>query len=990
MSDTPPKEFSSRENASCSASAEVSSDLLLSDLSYCLLSEQTPQNTNTKSIKTPLLNTDTLLDEPTKKILKDLKLGSLLRTLQMDARPTCEDLLPSVGKKLQKDWKDFWSNFVKNEVKPLHELEKHCKIPMQEKHLVSVDWEKAISTFEKKDFFVEAKAFAQTEVSLKEIPKIPPEVEPSQEKWHKTLHPVFRNRNTDRDGETPKVVTTSYIRKLDNEHGVKGLCDDTVAKTTCPHCKRKGHTVQLCPFLPEKAECVSDKVTKFRDWIMQQPLPKLSHFVGSETESILRLPFRLKAWQSRVNRLQKKWMEDTSLSPEIFEEKDFSFYPQSRRNHESLWYWCTMEGVNHAFLVDLIQGFRTRWIDPKGPPLLHFRNTRSVKENREFFKTEIPRLVKAGILVPVPKDYVKYVHPVHVVTEPKLRTIVDGGPQNHFCPKHSVRMLTGNETLMSVEYGYWSLSWDTRDAFYSTHVHPTEALYNCIAFEHDNAPTEYYALLGRPMGRSDSPWDYCRGQFLLKKMLCSWGMRVEVYMDDQFVQVPPHHFLFSIVKNTVVTVLNRLSILCKKEKTFMKPEQTVWDFMGMCIDSQKLTVRSTEKNEKKTRNKLDFLLTESKVTVRHVHAMHGKLVSLRHSIQHVQVLTLALKDFIKSLYDRFGQEDSNRWEEMVELPKQVKTELEFIRANLHWLNESPVWNSHWHYDVFVDASDSAIGIHNSKILQKVEFATELAQTGSLLREAIGILFAMANGLHMYANKRVRFFTDNLGLAVCWQRNSSKLPAIAAVFRLTKAIALRYGISFWVRWNRRCQYGAVLADRLSKAADVQEWSINPTLLQSVLNAFGLPQPTIDAFAAKHCGVAPEYASQLWDGMSSLTNAVSDYSLRDFEWNRHFVYANPPFDDRVVSAWLEIVFARKMPCLVVLPVWSGRTWWWKAQQRAELIVEVPRKSTNFIPPKKWTRKTMTPKWDFLFLFFNVSGVKQKMWKFNHFTGKVHPKR
>ena len=108
--------------------------------------------------------------------------------------------------------------------------------------------------------------------------------------------------------------------------------------------------------------------------------------------------------------------------------------------------------------------------------------------------------------------------------------------------------------------------------------------------------------------------------------------------------------------------------------------------------------------------------------------------------------------------------------------------MRFLRDNFAWLNESPVWNSQWDYDVFVDASDSAIGFHNSDNFYKVEFADELAETSSLLREAVGILFALANGLEAYSGKRVRMFTDNLGLATCWQRNASKISTVAAVFR----------------------------------------------------------------------------------------------------------------------------------------------------------------------------------------------------------------
>ena len=922
--------------------------------------------------------------------LEELGLSGFLRHLEDDLSSSTLGAESAVLPWVRQEWKDFWQSKGKNEVIPLEALETAYKISNREKVYRTTDWNALLAKKVGSPAYKKLRNWAEQIIELRKYPDIPAEFDPRKSQWHSEIHPIFENRDKTGEPHTRLKADRRTASALDEKYGTKGPYIINLDRRVCKCCHRKGHTVEFCPEIKPDLPMPTEASEKLVTFLRKLKLTPLDPFVGEELESILQLPERVSKWKKRVREVRKKWFQETGISPdEIFREVDLCFYPQSRRN--ALWHWATMEGVNLPFLLDIVQGYKVKWLRSGGPPKFEFKNTASMVEHKEFLDKEIPRLQKQGILIPVPESLVKYVYLVHVVEGAKKRIIVDGSPQNHYSPKISVRMVTRNEVLLAVEPGSWVFDWDTKDAFYSIHAHPDQALWNCIR-RVVNKVKLYWALFGRPMGSNDSPWDYCRGQQLIQKMLKSWGIRVEMFMDDQFCQTPPNSLLFCAIRNTVTWVLNALFILCKKEKTHMNMYRSVWDFLGMTLDSQNLTVKASVRNREKTIRLLTETLKHKELTIEQMQKVHGKLLSLKESIQHMPILITAFQNQLSSLVRLYTSDPKINGRIKAKLSKGSRLELQFIMDNYDSLDGSPLWYGVWDVDIWTDASDYQIGIHSRDSLMKVTFPSILKEKSSLLREAVGLLFGMVNNLHQLKNKRVRFISDNLGLITGWERNGVSVSQVQSIMQLTKAIALAYNVTFWTRWKRRSTYGAVLADRLSKASDRQEWSINLDILRVTLSHFGLPWPQMDAFAAENCAVTTTYSSQFADGTNVLTNAVSNFSFRKFPWQEYFVFANPPFDDRVVGEWLELIAVRNIRCICVLPSWTSRVWWHTLMLQAQIVVILPRHVENFTPPKKWSYRTKTPKWDCVFTIHNLSKNEwrypSKWFEFHHSDKKIRP--
>lgn len=636
--------------------------------------------------------------------------------------------------------------------------------------------------------------------------------------------------------------------------------------------------------------------------------------------------------------------------------------------------------MNRKFLQDTVQGYLTKWVVV--PPQCEFKNSIYKKEHIEFYHKEINRLVKTGALVPVPAALPKFVHPVAIAEGRKLRVIVRGEFMNFHSPKHSVKLPSIADILMRVEEGYWAFSWDGLDAFYSSPAHPKEALWNCIARKAEGGGTEYFAFIGRPMGRNDSPYDYVRSQRHIEKYLASVGILLVMFMDDQLGQSPPHPVLFKCITNFVKGVLNRLMQITNQTKNQFEAEQGRIKFVGLIIDTIKCSATLTDRNLERTISAIENLLAaneKEKATARGLVKALGKVVSTNAVVQHTAILTAALKRQLKHAHEDFDLTRKKEWENVVKLSPESVSELKWLLINIPLFRERAIWNGHWDADIWTDASDSMAAGHSALGVTQTQLSEELKNQSSTAREACAVLFKLVDCLPQLRGKRIRFISDSLSLTTALQRNGSRSGKVTTILRLIKAITLKNKISFWMRWVRRSTYGLKLADHISKTADFSEWISNRRVLDTIFKSLEWQTPTIDGFANASNRVAPRYFNRSWDGQAVSHNVLSDSSFKNYAWEKEVTFFNPPYDDRIMEQTIELIMARRFLAFLLVPIWSRSLYCRRLQDLGDTFVRIPRDARMFAAGENYTLARRTPKTDTVLMRLNGNGRERKRQNF-----------
>ncbi len=225
--------------------------------------------------------------------------------------------------------------------------------------------------------------------------------------------------------------------------------------------------------------------------------------------------------------------------------------------------------------------------------------------------------------------------------------------------------------------------------------------------------------------------------------------------------------------------------------------------------------------------------------------------------------------------------------------------------------------------------------------------------------------------------------DNLGTVTLASRNGSEHPILDAIMRDIAYVCLRSNTHLWFRWLRRNNAGIVLADKLSKAADMDDWQFNPAILRRFIDYFGFPEPTIDCCASAANAQCACYISAHWDGTSV---AVDLLQQQNFNWSNEVAWINPPFSRRFILRVLEMILAYGIPTMLVVPHWDKQPFMAVIRREAQSITMFGRNQSLFIPPATFKAERKRQRWDTIVATFNIDPkreTKALLWKYCYAT-------
>ena len=143
-----------------------------------------------------------------------------------------------------------------------------------------------------------------------------------------------------------------------------------------------------------------------------------------------------------------------------------------------------------------------------------------------------------------------------------------------------------------------------------------------------------------------------------------------------------------------------------------------------------------------------------------------------------------------------------------------------------------------------------------------------AVRSSTWRELAAVWFVLVSVADSLANHRVRWFADNQNVVRILQVGSKK-PALHAVSRKIFILCIHNQIHLEPEWITRELNER--ADYLSRIIDLDDWCLNPIILNRVDKIWG--PNTIDRFADFYNKQTPRFNSRCWNPSTEAVDAFT---------------------------------------------------------------------------------------------------------------------
>ena len=164
-----------------------------------------------------------------------------------------------------------------------------------------------------------------------------------------------------------------------------------------------------------------------------------------------------------------------------------------------------------------------------------------------------------------------------------------------------------------------------------------------------------------------------------------------------------------------------------------------------------------------------------------------------------------------------------------------------------------------------------------------------------------------------ANHIVQLYEDNQAVVAILMSGTSRNPELMRELRkLFDMCGLR---NITLRPQYIQSHLNVLADKLSRLRDHDDWKLNPKIFQEAATRWGTPE--VDRFATANNAQCRRFNSRWGDPQSEARDAFTQVWVGTHSW------LNPPWG--CIGRVLAKVRCEGAEALIVVPFWSSRTWY-----------------------------------------------------------------
>ena len=562
------------------------------------------------------------------------------------------------------------------------------------------------------------------------------------------------------------------------------------------------------------------------------------------------------------------------------------------------------------------------------PPLsdpLPSHETKVSPASTQIIRREIRDLVAKGAMRKINFKYATevkgYYSKLFVVPKPdvdKFRVIINLKPLNKYIKKETFRMEGLKDVQTILEPGAFAGVVDISDAYYHVPIHKKSRKFTRFIFE--NVIYEYCAL---PMGLTDSPRVFTHVTKVIQSFLRKRQISIVMYIDDiLIVAVTFEECEYKLA--VVLNLLRRLGFLLNIKKCNLVPSQK-FTYLGHVWDTVDWTVQLKPEREHKLRKAAGKLAASTVAKCREVAAFIGRVQSVVLSVPFARAKVRMLQwDFLASCV---SEQDFNK---NMEISGTAREELKFWE-NLPGGMSLPITWPATMSTVTTDATEKGLAVYFEGDLFSESIANEYMPFSINVKELLALdrwLDTLGSEVRdTYVTWRV---DNNSALAAIKKQGSTRSwpMCLLSVSILKKAEAR----NIHILPIRVSSEENLIADAGSRFKDVQDWSLDQSLVQKMFQRWG--QGDVDLMATYLSRKLPLYFA--WNRQDPEAWGI-DALAQDVNWAQFSLpYIFPPFP--LIGQVLRKVEEQKVErMLLVAPWWPTKPFFTKL---LSMTVEVKR--------------------------------------------------
>jgi len=549
------------------------------------------------------------------------------------------------------------------------------------------------------------------------------------------------------------------------------------------------------------------------------------------------------------------------------------------------------------------------------------------KADRAFVAEELERWVEAGFIRRLSDKEAAdapCVSPAFVSwVRPKPRLVIDLRQVNEQLQVIKFKYEALVEFMSAVQPLDHLISWDIKDAYHHVYIYPSDRPYLTFAISGGT-----YEPITMPFGLSLAPWAWTKVMRPVLAYLRKSGFVVIGYVDDHGAAAPGRR---PVSKADAAQGFGFVSALYDKLGLTLHPDKGDRDgtqqltLLGHTLDTASNQVRLPDTRLAKLRGMAAALLSSARKNRRWVRrkplqSAAGIIVSGSLAIPEARL-------FARSIYDDLSGGDGKS---DCKLSHQSIRDLRFWASFGSAGHGRPMWPSPPAHTLHTDASGYGWGgVADDATPARGFFTGESSSWHINVKEVAAIrysLLALAGAFS--SGDAVRIVTDSQVALHVVNALASRSPALCAELRRLHAVAQDLGVSLEAEWIPTALN--VWADKLSRARNSTDWTLDRTYFDSLDSAYG--PHSVDRFATWDNRQLTRYNSPVLDQGRAPVDAFKE------DWSQDNNWINPPFDD--IPRVLDKIYSDKATATVIVPVWTAQPWWHAALRSASEVFYLPR--------------------------------------------------
>ena len=588
------------------------------------------------------------------------------------------------------------------------------------------------------------------------------------------------------------------------------------------------------------------------------------------------------------------------------------------------------------------------------------------KADKDWLTGELRRQFGTGAIEPATSyDYVCNAF-VHKQPNGKRRLVINLKHLNELSECVHIKYESLKTLRNLAEKGDWAISFDLQDGFHCIPIHPEHRKfftfeidgqlwqYNVIPFGWRNSPYVFVKTM-RPMvqyfrshvyGEGVGKYVYTSSSGLRAKS--PGNVRMLPYMDD-FLCLFRTQKLAQQATVFMDLVLQDLGLTRSVKKSIWVPTQRL-PHVGLEIDLKRgyfivppeamRTVQTQAKTLLKTAAK-----SSGRVPVRMLAKLTGKVASLDLAVPLARFRTRSLHDVVKSLSD---------WNSWVRLTRAARTDLRWWEHLDDHASERVIWLPEEQVNLHCDASGEIGWGAALELTVPAQGFWRCHQKWHhiTMKELKAVRFAVESFLPELAGKIVRLYEDNQAVVSILMKGTSRSPLLMKELRKLFDLLGLHGITLRPQYIR--SHLNVMADRLSRTKDQDDWKLNPEVFQALKERWGTP--TVDRFATANNRQCERYNSRTRDPQSEARDAFAQ------KWKGELNWINPPWG--LIGRVLRQIRMEGAGAILIVPFWKSQYWWPVLMELADEARLYEPSRDLFLPGDKGSARGVgRPSWSVL---------------------------